>query len=828
MDQLEAKDTYEEAGRLFAEQRHADALILLERLAEAFPTQTEVMVALAKCLIELGRYEDAATTAQFIQDSLHDPHGTELLQSLPQETSAPPELPDAPVEKKPRRSRGVALALAAVGLIGAGSYYFFVGGDDDTGSGEAPAAIVRANAPSATLTSTKLPRPEPADAAERFFEPPSFEQAEPRSGLENMFDFPEFDFTPDDEAMIAATMSGDIDQVVAILAENSALANASAPIDRRRKTPLSIAAKQGNLTILKLLLSNEAETDPEITDYGWHTPLGEAVKEGHEEVVMTLVSAGADVNGITYSESSNRPIHIAAWNGRTEMIDLLLNKGVDIDSRDGSTGDTALMIGCMSGQSAIVEFALAKGADVNAVSSYGNTPLHHACHGFYSPQELRTTENHLVIAKMLVEHGADLNARNADGHSPQQRAESNQLPEVAQLLIGLSNEPIAVAKANVSPGDTVALQTADVAAERNPVDQNEEVATPLDVAKFSNPEPVAALLEPPDTESPHMSPGETLIELVKAEKLEDAVELLRNNRELANTLDYENRPVLTHAKSVEMAKLLVEAGADHELTTVGWTPLMWIAGRRGDVNVAKYLIDLGAWVSIEDDNGMRPIHHAAFMGSHELVEAFVEKGADINAVSDDHVTPLHGAAFHGDVDGVKRYLLLGADPAAQNKNGKTPYDTAKGRGNDDLLPLLNLAAPVAAVATPAKEQVGMAGTRDLNFSNEVRLGTIQIREWGSTDYKAWESAGSAWGTVTVPVGQEVMLMVNVARLDSLEAIGAADIQALYIRDLDLDDVQLKHLYHLKGLQRITLSRTGVSKAAIEALRAALPECTIRN
>lgn len=580
MDHREAKDTYEEAGRLFAEKRHADALVLLERLAEAFPTQTEVMVALAKCLIELGRHEDATITAQFIQDSLHDPRGAELLQSMPPETTAPPELPLAPAEQKPKRLRTVALALAGVGLVGGLSYYFLMSGNGESRIVEAPAASTQANAPSATLPPPKSPTSPPADAPKPSIKPQPIEQAK----------------------------------------------------------------------------ASPRDTDAQ--------PLTGVKTEGHQEVRQTIVAGHAN------------------------------------------------------------------------------------------------------------------------------------------------------------------LTTSSLKADA--IDQNEKDAAPPELAKLDHSKPVAALQKPPGAKTPQMSLGETLIELVNAEKLEDAVELLRNNRELANTLDYENRPVLTHAKSVDMAKLLVEAGADYERTTAGWTPLMWIAGRRGSAAVAMYLIDLGAWVSIEDVDGMRPIHHAAFMGSHDLVEAFVEKGADINAISDDYITPLHGAAFYGDVDGVKRYLLLGADPSAQNKDGETPYDTAKVRGNNDLLPLLDPAATVAEVAKPAKDQIGTAGTRDLQFSSTVKLGTIQIREWGSTDYTAWESAGSAWRTVSVPVGQEVMVMVNIARLDSLESIGAADIQTLYIRNVEIDDAQLKHLYHLKGLQRITLSRTGVSKEAIEALQAALPECTIRE
>jgi len=1033
MNQHDAKQMYQEAGRLFAEKRYADAIQLFDQLAEAFPTNASIVYSQTKCLAMLDRHDEARSAAQFLRDTLNDPRGEKLLQTLPQEASVPPELPTPPKEPKSRRYSAIALALVIIGGIGAAGYFFLLPGEvdsDETISSKAEVERVVVEEPTPPATPPAVSAKAVPDAN---FVPPEFELMEPRSGLENMIDFPSFDFTPEDEEMIAAAVSGSVDRVGVLIAGNAALANASAPIERRRKTPLSVAARNGNLTMVKLLLSNDAETDPEITDYGWGPPLGEAIREGHTDVVKELIEAGADVNGITYSESSNRPIHVAAWQGRTDMIEILLNAGVDIDSRDGSTGETALMIGCMSGQLNVVEFALAKGADVNAVSSQGNSPLHNASRGFFSPMELRTTENHIAIASVLIKNGANLLAKNEKGQTPQKRAQENDLPEVAALLAGdasaietpdasqqliaaladddtariaaalesdpeLANAKLSgsmrgrtplflarsaeIAKQLVEAGatpsghdddgilllgacDPIVLQSLvdgggqvnetgpngwtplhwaslngsielvlalmDLGADPNLqtdasetvlaaavrgghtaiVDKllakgtdvngpegtysaalmellsnsenaeilaslldagalvngqkkgsaplhhaafkkpqfvqtlldrgadvsmkNDKGQTPFEIATARGHDEVLPLLDPkadaPTTTAMDKTPGEILIEIVKAGDVNAAVELLRDNRELSNTLDFENRPVLTHAKSVEMAELLVEAGADAEVSSVGWTPLMWIAGRNGSPEVAEYLIKQGAWVSIEDDNGARPIHQAAFMGNHDLVQILVANGADINAIDDAHATPLHGAAWSGDLDGAKMYLSLGADPSLENKKGATPYDLAQSRENEDLLPVLNpeqIETSHADVEMTDDTQVGTAGTRELNFPDDIKLGTLQIRDWASTDYKAWESAGSAWGTVSVPVGKEVMLMVDMPRLESLNSVDPEGIQVIHIRNLKLADDQLEYLYRLKGLQKLTLSKTGVSKAAVDALRVALPECSVRH
>ncbi len=386
-----------------------------------------------------------------------------------------------------------------------------------------------------------------------------------------------------------------------------------------------------------------------------------------------------------------------------------------------------------------------------------------------------------------------------------------------------------------SPQDNEEIETIPAA----PAELTEPEAADLSSTDDADTPPIMQVEEPDVSEVAPLdnNPADTdlterLIEMVKADNVRAAVDLLRDNRPLAAAHDYENRPVLSLARSVEMASLLVEAGADYDTATVGgWTPLMWIAGRNGNVEVAKYLIKLGAWVSIEDDDGMRPIHLAAFMGNHELVAALVEHGADINAIDDENTTPLHGAAWSGDLEGAKLYLAFGANPSAQNKLGKTPLDIATERGHTELLPILDpvqTAAVVSDSLIPVDVPLGTAGTRTLKFPNDVRLGTLQMRDWGSTDYKAWEPAGSAWGAVEIPVGKEVMLMVDVPRLDALSEIEPEGIQILYIREVTLEDAQLEHLYHLKGLRRISLTKVEVSTEAVVALQEALPECTIRE
>jgi hypothetical protein len=135
----------------------------------------------------------------------------------------------------------------------------------------------------------------------------------------------------------------------------------------------------------------------------------------------------------------NRPLHAAAKGGQVEMVELLLARGAEVDATT-SNGDTALhQIGedihvvddtYSPRRVAIANLLLARGANANARTSGRRTPLH-------------TQADDADVVALLIEHGAEPRAVDAEGRTPLHSAASRVVDasKVVQLLIKHGADP---------------------------------------------------------------------------------------------------------------------------------------------------------------------------------------------------------------------------------------------------------------------------------------------------------------------------------------------------------------------------------------------------
>ena len=167
-----------------------------------------------------------------------------------------------------------------------------------------------------------------------------------------------------------------------------------------------------------------------------------AVAINDMSLVSSLVTKGANVNahimvnelyldtaGHKHNLEGQTPLCVAAQNGNTELVDYLIGHGADVKGRD-LYGESALHYAARECKVDTTKLLLRCGADANAKDSYFNmTPLHDLTAN-RSNNYLRVDES-IALAKLLVEHGADVDAQNIHNETPVELAVKLQRPHLA-------------------------------------------------------------------------------------------------------------------------------------------------------------------------------------------------------------------------------------------------------------------------------------------------------------------------------------------------------------------------------------------------------------
>jgi ankyrin repeat protein len=161
------------------------------------------------------------------------------------------------------------------------------------------------------------------------------------------------------EALFKAVKDGDVDKVERLLDQDCGLLEARDE-DDYNMTLLSVAAEQGRMEVVRLLLDRGAEL--EARDYEEETALFRAVAYGHEEIVDMLLSRGADAR--TQKEYAATPLQAASSEGNLGVVRLLVQhlrgQGLnDVNMR----GRTALWLACRNGHTELGRVLLLAGAD---------------------------------------------------------------------------------------------------------------------------------------------------------------------------------------------------------------------------------------------------------------------------------------------------------------------------------------------------------------------------------------------------------------------------------------------------------------------------------
>ncbi len=251
----------------------------------------------------------------------------------------------------------------------------------------------------------------------------------PLDGNEMDIDIP---YDPECNLLLKAIRSEDIGEIKRLIKKNNANCKVSNPgyevlvenADGKHyqrshaRTPLSAAARVGNLEIAKLLIQEGTKIDHHGKDT---TSLSEAAHEGHLDFVIYLLDEGADVN--SKSGPYGSALGGAAHGGHNDIINLLIGKGANVNMKGGAYG-TALSSAANAGHTESISLMLSKGADIDANSGAYGTALNTAANN-----------GHAKAIELLLKKGADIDAKGgAYGSALNTAANNGHMKAIETLL----------------------------------------------------------------------------------------------------------------------------------------------------------------------------------------------------------------------------------------------------------------------------------------------------------------------------------------------------------------------------------------------------------
>ncbi|KAL0257599.1 Ankyrin repeat domain-containing protein 16 [Diplodia seriata] len=196
--------------------------------------------------------------------------------------------------------------------------------------------------------------------------------------------------------------------------------------DRDGLRPLHYLARHGRPPLVRLL--RDANADVEAQALHLLRPLHDAARTGCPAVVEALLAASADVEATTDDGSTPLHLAVAATNDAAATVAALLAARANV-AASTAKNEQPLHLALRRGSVAVAALLLQHGADANARLRDGTVPLIQACSSTAAAQDTLST------VEILLAHGADPSATNCPGVSPLSAACSR--PELASDLVRL-------------------------------------------------------------------------------------------------------------------------------------------------------------------------------------------------------------------------------------------------------------------------------------------------------------------------------------------------------------------------------------------------------
>nr|XP_046182465.1 histone-lysine N-methyltransferase EHMT2-like isoform X3 [Oncorhynchus gorbuscha] len=167
--------------------------------------------------------------------------------------------------------------------------------------------------------------------------------------------------------------------------------------------------------------------------------------------------------------------------------------------------------------------------------------------------------------------------------------------------------------------------------------------------------------------------------------------------------DSQNRRCALHVAAqrglLEVCYMLVQAGAKLDIQDKSMRTPLLEAIVNNHVEVTRYLVQSGACVYHIEEDGYTGLHHAAKLGSLDIVTLLLETGqVDINAQDSGGWTPIIWAAEHKHIKVIRALLHRGADVTLKDKEMNACLHWASFAGCVTIAEMvLNAGCPLSSV-----------------------------------------------------------------------------------------------------------------------------------
>lgn len=393
-------------------------------------------------------------------------------------------------------------------------------------------------------------------------------------------------------------------------------------------SPLNYAACEGNLEMVQLLISLDA--DVHSGDLEGSQPLINAAAMGYLEITRYLVEHGAEIDRKDNNDVT--ALSFALARNYSEIASYLINQGANPNLTKMSSLP-GLFYPVINGDLPLVKLMIENKAVIDTTHVSGITPFFSAC-----------TRGNLEIIKYLIEQGADFKKEDDQGRTPLFWAAMRGQSVCVEYLITSGAD---VNKANNEGETPIFMAICDL--------------TTLKLLQENG----------GDIQGLNDAGSNALINIGwngNAEALTYLVTQVDVNQ--FNEYGTSGFYFAIQQDSLEFVKIFLENGADpnfgclnewhHSITQMPSHK----AAENGSLEMLKLLAEYGAELNKPDvRKGRTPLHYAAAGGYFYVAEYLLESGADYNSLDSDNMTPLDLASRYGYENIQSLLLKYGAKPA---------------------------------------------------------------------------------------------------------------------------------------------------------------------